>query len=467
MARGIKIPIGTDLTGLDRGLAQVQSRFRGLGANLATSLASTMAGVFSVRMFDSLLREFDQVAKQAARLGVGVEQFQRLRMAARLAGSEGETLARALISMNQRLQDSGGAGDRASEALRRLGIHGERFRQLGPERQIVELANAFHRAGGDGEAVASILDVMGMRAQTLLPLFRQTGEQLEDAFENTRVVSAEAMAQIEEARDEWERFKNSLKVGAAEASPPVLGFLSDMFARLGTERDAFRNLFNRTGELAFPEIPRIEPPAATIDDVPIDSPFVIEDRDESSVADAADTARLRAREQAIERVLSLEERLFEMRKRVAEQNMGDDELLRRREQEAKFLREVIDGQKQRIAVEAARGAVTGGLDQEDLMRRRQTMLEDELKLQETLLDVERLRARLANEKDDDGGAEAARLGMLTGAVSSLGRVGGDVGAGMVGRADPQLNLSRDRNRKLDVIADTLRTMAQGPGLTLS
>jgi hypothetical protein len=120
----------------------------------------------------------------------------------------------------------------------------------------------------------------------------------------------------------------------------------------------------------------------------------------------------------------LEGRLYDARRRVIESTMTERELLATREKQVEAMRESIAFQKEINAIESTN-------------QLRQAILEDEIELQEKLLDIERLRARIENEKSP-GGTTSAALSGIGGAVSSLARVGGERGAGLRnGPASPQ------------------------------
>jgi len=223
---GIIVPIGVSLTGLQAGLAQVQSMFSQLGAKIGgmkvPSWLSFLSFGTAIHQLKALVDEFDRLNDLAKRFDVDVESFQRLSFIAKQGGTDIEVMAKSLTVMTRNLGSTGAAGEKAREALARIGIEAQAFVKLSPEEQLYALADAFEKSGGDAEEFSTILELVGRGGGELVPTLREGGAALRELGAQATIASEESVKAIAAMNDELDKFIANLKATAAQDIGNVL-----------------------------------------------------------------------------------------------------------------------------------------------------------------------------------------------------------------------------------------------------
>ena len=219
--------------------AKIKQAFSGLGGILAGG--AVLAGL------KTMMNDFDQVAKVATRFGASAEEIQRVSVAADLAGTSIDTVARVLTKMSVAASDAATGNKAMAESFAKAGINADQFKNAGLDQQLIQLSEAFNRARGDADATNQIIELMGTRAASqMIPLIDNTAA-LRDEMAGVSVASDETVRRIEAANDRMTRFFNDLKVSAAGA----IGFITDTSERFGS-------LFGGAGFKTIRELEEIE-----------------------------------------------------------------------------------------------------------------------------------------------------------------------------------------------------------------
>lgn len=176
------------------------------------------------RVMDSL----DRVNDLAIRFGTSAESIQRVGEAARLSGTDIDTVARAMTKAGVAATEAVSKGGEAAETFKRAGINAKEFEQAGLDRKLIMVAEAFKAANGDAGKQNEILKLIGMRAADLIPLISNLDE-LKASMADASVVSDEAVKRIAKANDELD--KMGLKMQANIFAPAIIGAL-DLIERL-------------------------------------------------------------------------------------------------------------------------------------------------------------------------------------------------------------------------------------------
>jgi hypothetical protein len=176
------------------------------------------------RVMDSL----DRVNDLAIRFGTSAESIQRVGEAARLSGTDIDTVARAMTKAGVAATEAVSKGGEAAETFKRAGINAKEFEQAGLDRKLIMVAEAFKAANGDAGKQNEILKLIGMRAADLIPLISNLDE-LKASMADASVVSDEAVKRIAKANDELD--KMAFKMQANIFAPAIIGAL-DLIERL-------------------------------------------------------------------------------------------------------------------------------------------------------------------------------------------------------------------------------------------
>ena len=208
---------------------------QGMGSvtEAAGLLAGAVAAAFSVSAIVSFANEIDNLAKLGKRVDLPSDEMQRLNLVAQTAGTNINMLARQVVNMNARLRDTESTGERARQALARMGVEVDTFLTLSAGDQIVAIGDAFQSMGDHQEASAALLEVMSTRAQELIPLFREGGAAIQETMARANVLTQAQTAEIERLNDEWAIATNNIKTGLMSEILPALTSVQQALSETG------------------------------------------------------------------------------------------------------------------------------------------------------------------------------------------------------------------------------------------
>jgi hypothetical protein len=231
---------------LDKSARQIESRTKEMGARMSGAMrdiTGILAGGMALAGLKSLMNDFDKVAKVATRFGASAEEIQRVSVAADLAGTSIDTVARVLTKLSVAASDASTGNKAMAEAFQRAGISAEQFKNSGLDQQLVLLSEAFNRARGNADATNQIIELMGTRAASqMIPLIDNTAA-LRAEMEGVSVASDDVVRKIEAANDRLTRLGNNIKVSFAGA----LEFFIEFNERIGSvlaQSDGLLRLFD-------------------------------------------------------------------------------------------------------------------------------------------------------------------------------------------------------------------------------
>ena len=209
MSRGIRVPVGTDNTGLDAGLAQAQAKLRAF-----QSFALKIFAVFaSARMvagfFRGIVDEMDRIGKLASQTGLGARTLQVLSRVAEKAGLDVNVLARAYGRLNRELQL--GATKLTADALRSVGIELEDLKGSSPEDTLQRVANAINAIEDPARKSAVAMQLFGRQGGDMISLFEAMAERANDVS----TLSDQQVRDIERMNDAWTDLKQTIAAAAA------------------------------------------------------------------------------------------------------------------------------------------------------------------------------------------------------------------------------------------------------------
>lgn len=192
--------------------------------------AAITAAAFALRKFSN---HIDNVAKSARRLGVGVEKFQELALAAELSGAGISELETAMAQFTRKISDVENGTERTINAFKLLEKESGRAIDFSTRQKAFEdTIEALSEIGDETTRAKIALELMGARsAQRLLPFINS----FQDAKQEVKDLNASISKETTEA---FEEFNDSLtklgKVGlkdVAEAMTPFVKSVTDLVER--------------------------------------------------------------------------------------------------------------------------------------------------------------------------------------------------------------------------------------------
>ena len=202
----------------------------GLAAGAAVAFAKAIAGV------KDQMAELDKLGKTASKLGVGVQELERLRYAASLAGVEAAAFDKSLEKMARGVSEAAHGTGTAKLALDDLGISAAELMKQSPDQQMLTLANAIKKVKNPAEKARVAYQIFGRAGVDMINMLDQGSEAIEEQGkkfdELNGVMSRADIDGIAAANDAWTDTKVAIK-GAWRtftiAIAPVLKGLAQMF----------------------------------------------------------------------------------------------------------------------------------------------------------------------------------------------------------------------------------------------
>lgn len=194
----LNVEVGVNRTAFDRGLDAMRKQASGW----ASSMAGTLAGAFAigsmVNWFNNFRTEMDRVAKLATRLGESTATIQRVGEAASMAGADIEMVVKAMSKLAVEAANG-------SDKFAALGISAQDFANASLEDKMLMLSAALEQANGDQGKMIALMDLLGARAQDLIPLLAAGPEALRQGFADASIVSDQVIRQTEKFNDSLEK----------------------------------------------------------------------------------------------------------------------------------------------------------------------------------------------------------------------------------------------------------------------
>ena len=187
------------------------------------------------------LRLGDQLAKTADKLGVSTEGLAGLRNAARLTGVETGKLDMGLQRMTRRVAEAAQGSGEAQNALRELGLDASRLRQLSPDEQFREIAEAMRGVSNQSDRVRLGFKLFDAEGVDLIRTLDLGAEGLDTAAREAEhfgtALSRVRAAEIEEAGDAMGRVRTAVEglstQLAASFAPAITGAANDFANWIG------------------------------------------------------------------------------------------------------------------------------------------------------------------------------------------------------------------------------------------
>lgn len=178
----IDIAMGVQTAELRKGLATASAQVRSFDSGLG-KLAAAAGGVLAVggiaAWTQSSLTAIDATNDLAAQIGTTGDRLSELRYAAKLSGSETETLDNSLQKMTTVLGDAARDGGPAAGTLRQLGLEARDLIAVDPATAFERIAAAISTVDNPALQASAAVDVFGKSGVKLLNTLRAGPEEME------------------------------------------------------------------------------------------------------------------------------------------------------------------------------------------------------------------------------------------------------------------------------------------------
>ena len=204
-----------------KGMAGAFDGMRGVVAGLGLGALATSAR--------QLFSEFGRAQDLSERFNTSAESIQRLANAARLGGTDIESIATALTKAGMAATDVITGNQAMAQTFERAGINARAFLDANMDEKLIMIAEAFKTANGDAVKVNSIIEILGTKGgANLIPLISKVDE-LRSNMQSAAIATDETVKKLAEADDTLQTLGNNLKVYAGS----FLAFIQEQMERVG------------------------------------------------------------------------------------------------------------------------------------------------------------------------------------------------------------------------------------------
>ncbi len=234
-----KSKLETVFTGDDRPFNRVASRMRGTAKKLQGAfkgMGGAIAALGGGMAIRGTLSHGDRIGKLATRWQVGVETLQRLGHVANIGGSDLETVAKAMGTLNKNANKAANEGlttyERQFEAL---GLNSKEFFRLNEEERWFAISDAIAGASNRARAMAAAQELMGRGGIELFAIMEQGSKKQREIMDEINPSTEQVIRNLEKLNDTL----TTIKTGAFSAIADTISGLVNAFhwvvRRLGRE----------------------------------------------------------------------------------------------------------------------------------------------------------------------------------------------------------------------------------------
>lgn len=462
----VRVNVGVNNTAFNRGLDAMRSK----ASSWAGSMAKSIAGVFAVgalsNFFNTFREELDRVAKLATRLGETTDTIQRIGEAAGLAGADIEMIAK---SMSKLTIEAGNASEKFAAA----GISAQAFANASLEEKVLMLSSAYQQASTNQSQMIALMDLLGGRAQDLLPFLSEGPEALAAGFESASLVSENAIRNIEKMNDTLEKMGKIVYSLAGEAFDFLDQVLTGITLKFGAESSK-PGIINRMAKDMGMEDPKDwgKPKAKPAEVVSPEDAKKVEDEKKkvASEADKLEEALLRRKLEQMtleERILELQKMEYELQLKVRDATLPELERLEAANKLLGVQKEIADAQNEQGENNKRIADAQASLDERKLKREL-----DALPIAEKIARLEALKNKAQTEGEDPALTEEQRIANankvldIEDEIASAKEQQKDEEQQAKDEADKLAKEGKDKN-KLGIVASALGEVGGGGGSYVS
>jgi hypothetical protein len=212
----------------------INAAFAKIGGFQGLAAGAAVAGAALGKVVADSIQFADAIEKGATTTGLATEKFSALAFAAKQSDIDVQALSGALVKLQLATSKAEGGNKQFLATFQALGIDFAKFKGLGVEVKLKEVAEAISRLQKDADRTRGSVELFGESGAKLLPLFKDGAagiQALEQrATELGLVLGPEAIQRIL-AADEAMKGSNAritgLKLTLSETVGPLLGDVAD------------------------------------------------------------------------------------------------------------------------------------------------------------------------------------------------------------------------------------------------
>lgn len=206
------VPIGINNAAFKSGLNEMRGQAKAFSGEIKNMFASAFAAGAIIAGFRQWMQEMDRVQKLGQRFGETAETIQRVSLSASLAGGDIELVTKATSKLTVAASQAEKGNAALAEQFSELGINAAEFVGMSMEQKLLALSQAYQDAEGSGSKMTTLMELLGGRAQDLIPLLAQGPAALKESFDSATVASQGTVDQIAAFNDSLELLKNKASV---------------------------------------------------------------------------------------------------------------------------------------------------------------------------------------------------------------------------------------------------------------
>lgn len=169
---------GGDMNKMQQGANKFS--MKGMLGKLALAAGAAVAFGMALSKVKGQLTELDNLGKTASKLGIGVQELERLRYAASLAGVEADGFDKSLEKMQRGLSEAAHGTGTAKLALEDLGLSAAKLAQQSPDQQMMILADAIKKIENPAEKARVAYQIFGREGVNMLNMLGQGSAAIEE-----------------------------------------------------------------------------------------------------------------------------------------------------------------------------------------------------------------------------------------------------------------------------------------------
>ncbi|WP_052363103.1 phage tail tape measure protein [Bradyrhizobium sp. DOA9] len=230
----LRVILGADTAGLDKGLKDSQSSLAAFGMTVATGMAAAAAAVAAAGVaigvaMKSTIDDMDKLSKTSAKLGVPIEQLSALAYAGELSDVSFEALSKSVAKLSKNLVDAAAkpTGD-AANAFRALGISvvDSNGKLKSSDEVLGDVADRFEGLKDGSGKTAAAMAIFGKTGADLIPLLNGGRDGLKEMTDEAAkfglIVDGQTGKAAEDFNDNLTRLHAAWKGLIAQSTAQVL-----------------------------------------------------------------------------------------------------------------------------------------------------------------------------------------------------------------------------------------------------
>lgn len=196
------IPIGINNRLYKSGLNEMRGQAKAFSGEVRGMFESAFSFVAIIAGFRTFMGEMDRVKDLSDRFDETAESIQRVSLAGNQAGADIELIAKATSKLTIAAGNAASGNATLNAQFAELNINAAEFVGMSMEDKLLALSQAYEIAQGSGSKLTTFMELLGGRAQDLIPLLAQGPDALRAAFEACVPASQAAVDSVDAFNDQ-------------------------------------------------------------------------------------------------------------------------------------------------------------------------------------------------------------------------------------------------------------------------